>query len=110
MSEKIRLDAALVERGLAPSRDKARALIMAGEVLCRGQIADKPDKRVTSQDTIVIKKRYPYVSRGALKIQTACTEFGIEPRGLKVVDIVRGNRRLVKDRAFDGFDALVLPE
>ena len=74
MSEKQRLDAALVERGLAPSREKARAVIMAGEVLCRGQVADKPDQRVTAEDDIVIKKRYPYVSRGAFKIARA---FGV---------------------------------
>lgn len=84
---KKRLDIEIVERKLAPSREKARALIMAGEVTVDGCYLDKPDKKVTSENVIEIKKRYPYVSRGAFKIKKAIAFFSIDISGLKVVDI-----------------------
>jgi len=84
---KKRLDIEIVERGLAPSREKAQALIMAGEVLVDGECFHKPDKKVTSENAIDIKKKYPYVSRGAFKIKKAFTVFSINVNDLKVVDI-----------------------
>lgn len=85
--KKIRLDLALVERGLARDVKEARALIMAGEVLANGQKADKADRRVRNDDTVGIKEKSPYASRGALKIATAVEKLGITVAGRKVLDI-----------------------
>ena len=85
--KKIRLDQALLLRGIVPARSQAQALIMAGEVRVNGQMADKPDRPVAAGDAIQIKKSHPYVSRGAFKIEKAIHEFSIEVRGLKVLDI-----------------------
>lgn len=83
----VRLDQALLQHGLAPALDRARALIMAGEVRVNGQVADKPDRLVAAGDAIEIKQSHPYVSRGAFKIDQAIREFAIEMQGLKVLDI-----------------------
>jgi len=85
--KKNRLDAEMVARELAPSREKAVALIMAGEVLVDGQTAHKADKKVTADSAIEIKERYPFVSRGAFKVKTAFEAFAIDPAGLKALDI-----------------------
>lgn len=85
--KKIRLDQALLARGLAPDLKEARALVMAGEVLVNGQRADKPDRLVLGNDGITLRERCPYVSRGALKIEKAVRELGIAPAGLNVLDI-----------------------
>jgi 23S rRNA (cytidine1920-2'-O)/16S rRNA (cytidine1409-2'-O)-methyltransferase len=84
---KKRLDIELVERNLVPSRKKAQALIMAREVSVDGLCVDKPDKKVTSESKIEIKKRYPYVSRGAFKIKRAFSVFSVDVSGLKIIDI-----------------------
>jgi len=86
-NEKNRLDRELFERSLAPSREKAKALIMAGEVLVDGQVVIKADRIVTPQNRIEIKEKFPYVSRGALKIEKAIKDFSLEVKGLKVLDI-----------------------
>ncbi len=82
-----RLDVELVSRGLAVSREKAQALIMAGEVRINGERCDRADKRVHSSDNVEIQARYPYVSRGAFKLRRALDEFHIEPEGKVVLDI-----------------------
>ena len=61
---KTRLDRLLVERGLVESREKAQALIMAGEVLLNGQKASKPGQPVDSGAALEVLARPPYVSRG----------------------------------------------
>lgn len=85
--KKNRLDVELVARQLAPSREKAAALIMAGEVLVNGQVAHKADKKVTAESAVEIKEKYPFVSRGAFKAKKAFEAFGIDPSGLKTLDI-----------------------
>lgn len=87
MTGKNRLDAAVVERGLVPSREKARAFIMAGEVRVDGQVVFKPDKRVSAQNRIEIKRKYPYVSRGAFKIEKAFNDFSLPIKGRTFLDI-----------------------
>jgi len=82
-----RLDAAMAARGLAPSREKAQALIMAGEVMVNGQRCDKAHYRVEDADRIEVRERYPYVSRGAFKLQRALDDFGVDPRGKVVLDV-----------------------
>jgi len=85
--KKNRLDQALLPRGLARDLKEAQALIMAGEVRVKGQVATKPDLPVTAGDDIRIIKSHPYVSRGAFKIEKAIREFAIEVRGIKVLDV-----------------------
>lgn len=82
-----RLDMELVTRGLAPSLEKARAFIMAGEILVDGQLRDKADAKVTRDHLIEIKKKYLYASRGAAKIEKPFQEFGIDVKGMNVLDI-----------------------
>ncbi|HEY0069819.1 MAG TPA: TlyA family RNA methyltransferase [Chloroflexia bacterium] len=77
---KQRLDLALVERGLAETRAKAQALIMAGEVLVDGQRADKPGMPVAEGARIEVKAGLPYVSRGGLKLAHAIEVFGLAER------------------------------
>lgn len=84
---KIRLDAALVSCGLAPSLEKALASIMAGEIRVEGQVVLKPDVRVLPDASITVRERYPYVSRGAFKIEKAIRDFSIDLGGKKVLDI-----------------------
>src|SRR5204862_2886779 len=78
---KQRLDRLLVERGLADSREKAQALIMAGEVLVNGQKAMKPGHSVDAASQIEITGKALYVSRGGLKLAAALESFGIRVRG-----------------------------
>jgi 23S rRNA (cytidine1920-2'-O)/16S rRNA (cytidine1409-2'-O)-methyltransferase len=72
---KQRLDLALVERGLAETRAKAQALIMAGEVLVDGRRVDKAGAQVDESAAVEVKARLPYVSRGGLKLAHALDVF-----------------------------------
>jgi 23S rRNA (cytidine1920-2'-O)/16S rRNA (cytidine1409-2'-O)-methyltransferase len=83
---KQRLDRLLVERGLAESREKAQALIMAGEVLVNGQKGMKPGHSVDVASQIEITGKAPYVSRGGLKLAAALESFGINANGLVCLD------------------------
>lgn len=85
--KKNRLDAEVEKRGLIDPDENARAYIMAGEVLVDGQVVYKPGKIVTGKNRIEIKKRHPYASRGAFKIEKAFTDFAIDIKGLKFLDI-----------------------
>lgn len=86
--EKTRLDVRLTELGLAPSREKARALIMAGEVLINGQTAHKAGEEVSPEAVIEVKgDPVPFVSRGGLKLQKAVTVFPIDLTGKDCLDI-----------------------
>lgn len=77
MTEKQRLDVLMVEAGLAPSREKARGLIMAGEVLVDGKQIDKPGTRFQSSVAITVKARPRFVSRGGDKLAGALETFPI---------------------------------
>ena len=72
-----RLDMAVTRRGLAPSREKARALIMAGEVLVDGKVLDKPGARISKESTITVKESLRYVSRGGYKLEHALAVFPV---------------------------------
>ena len=77
MKQKQRLDLLLCERGLAESRAKAQALIMAGEVFVSGQKLDKPGTAVDAEAPVELRgSGCPYVSRGGLKLEKALREFG----------------------------------
>jgi 23S rRNA (cytidine1920-2'-O)/16S rRNA (cytidine1409-2'-O)-methyltransferase len=84
---KLRLDQLLVERGLADSREKARALIIAGAVLIDGQRSDKPGRSVASDSQVSVTARPPYVSRGGLKLAAALDHFSIEVAGKVCLDV-----------------------
>src|SRR5918911_2294012 len=85
---KERLDKLVVERGLAESRTRAQALILAGQVLVAEQRADKPGQMIDAALTIRIKGEMPrYVSRGGLKLEAALRDFRIDPTGRTCIDI-----------------------
>ncbi|OPY90676.1 MAG: 16S/23S rRNA (cytidine-2'-O)-methyltransferase TlyA [Syntrophus sp. PtaU1.Bin208] len=85
---KIRLDQLLVMQGLTTSRERARALILAGEVLVDEQSADKAGMLVSPQALIRVKgKDSPFVSRGGQKLEGALEAFEIDVRDLVVLDV-----------------------
>jgi 23S rRNA (cytidine1920-2'-O)/16S rRNA (cytidine1409-2'-O)-methyltransferase len=84
---KIRLDKLLVERKLAPTRQKAQALIGAGQVLVNNKLADKAGTSVEDSCTIEVKESCPYVSRGGYKLEAGLQFFDIKPSGLTCLDV-----------------------
>jgi len=84
---KNRLDRLMVERGLAESREKAQALIMAGEVRVNGQKAVKPGQPVDVEVAVEVLARPPFVSRGGFKLAGALRHFGVDPTGKVCLDI-----------------------
>lgn len=88
MKEKKRLDLLLLEQGHFPSREQARAAIMAGEVLVNEVKIEKAGTAVDSTASIrLLGKRLPYVSRGGLKLAKAIDVFGLDLNGLVMIDI-----------------------
>jgi 23S rRNA (cytidine1920-2'-O)/16S rRNA (cytidine1409-2'-O)-methyltransferase len=85
--QKQRLDTLLVELGLAESREKARALIMAGSVLLNDQPATKPGQTAAAGSHVRVKDSLPYVSRGGLKLEAALDAFAVDPDGLVIADV-----------------------
>jgi 23S rRNA (cytidine1920-2'-O)/16S rRNA (cytidine1409-2'-O)-methyltransferase len=87
-SGKSRLDVLLVERGLAPSRERARALILAGRVLVRDQKIDKPGTSVPAEAPIrMLGGEMPYVSRGGVKLAAALEHWQVAVEGTACLDI-----------------------
>ena len=84
---KTRLDRLIVERGLAESREKAQALIMAGQVRVNRQKAAKPGQSVDAACQVEVLARPPFVSRGGLKLAAALRHFAIEVTGATCFDI-----------------------
>jgi 23S rRNA (cytidine1920-2'-O)/16S rRNA (cytidine1409-2'-O)-methyltransferase len=88
MSNKQRLDKLMMERGLTPSRERAQALIMAGQVVVGEHTVDKAGQQVPIDSDIRIKGEIlPYVSRGGLKLRRALDEFRIDVTGLVAIDV-----------------------
>ena len=85
----MRLDKALVEKGLVPSRTKAQELIKEKLVLVNGKVINKSNYSINDSDLIEIKEndKLKYVSRGGLKLDKAINEFNIDMTNLKVMDI-----------------------
>ena len=88
MSDKVRLDVLLNDLGLCESRERAKALIMAGQVYIKNQKCDKPGEQV-SVDTVpeIRGEALKYVSRGGLKLEKAVNEFGLKLDGFTAMDI-----------------------
>lgn len=85
---KQRLDKLLLERDLAPSIEKARALIMAGQVVVGDHTVDKAGHQVAIDAEIRLRgENLPYVSRGGLKLRLALDVFGVDVTGLVAVDV-----------------------
>ncbi len=84
---KERLDVLLVKRGLAPSREKAKALIMAGEVYVNGQKEDKAGASFADDVPLEVRGGLKYVSRGGLKLEKAFKCFPIDISGKVCMDI-----------------------
>ena len=85
--EKTRLDQRVFELGLAESREKAKAIVMAGAVYVDGQKQTKPGLSVPLTAQVEMRgQKLPYVSRGGLKLEKALNEFQIDPSGLVCVD------------------------
>jgi len=85
---RVRADLALVAQGLASSREKARALILAGEVLAGDRPVDKAGDLVEPGAELRLRSApMPYVSRGGLKLAHALDAFGVDPRGLVALDV-----------------------
>src|SRR5689334_22544543 len=85
-----RLDVLLVERGLAPSRERARAMIMAREVRVDGRMVDKPGTQVARSATCELagpSAELRFVSRGGLKLERALDAFGLDPAGRVCLDV-----------------------
>lgn len=88
--KKERIDKLLVERGLADSRSKAQAMVMAGVVLVDEKRAEKASETFPIEANIRIKGDSPesrYVGRGGLKLEAALREFGIDPTGYYCLDV-----------------------
>jgi 23S rRNA (cytidine1920-2'-O)/16S rRNA (cytidine1409-2'-O)-methyltransferase len=89
-TDKERLDVALVRLGLAPGRERARALIMAGQVYVGDRMVDKPGTAVPVGAAIRLASSSPelkYVSRGGLKLEKALDTFELDPAGLIALDV-----------------------
>ncbi len=87
-STRTRLDQLLVARGLAESRSRAQALVMAGLVYSGERRLDKPGALVAEDIELALRGRdHPWVSRGGLKLAAALDHFAIDPHGLTALDI-----------------------
>lgn len=82
-----RIDLLLVEKGLAATREQARALIMAGSVTAGGEVIDKPGTKVDEGSPLAVAAPPRYVSRGGLKLEKALEAFGVDVSGRVVVDV-----------------------
>ena len=88
MKEKTRLDVALFERGFVDSREKGKALIMAGLVYINGKKETKAGAPVKGEDCIELRgEKMPFVSRGGYKLKKAVDEFGVKLEGAVCMDV-----------------------
>lgn len=86
--KKTRLDLLIVEKGLVQSRERARALIMAGKVLVNNRLVDKPGSFIYKNDHVSLKgEDIPYVSRGGLKLEKALQALDMDITGAVCMDV-----------------------
>src|SRR5439155_4921644 len=92
-TKKTRLDVALLDRGLVPSRERARALILAGQVTVDGQIVSKAGTPIAADSRVELAAAdHPYVGRGGVKLAGALDAFGLDPTGRRAPDIGASTR------------------
>ena len=82
-----RLDAALVERGLVPTRTRAQAAVASGRVRINGQVADKPSIPVDDDATLVVEDAPEFVSRGGEKLAGAIADLSLDVTGARALDL-----------------------
>ncbi len=87
MTGKRRVDQLLVERGLAPSRTRAQALLLAGRVFSGEVKIDKPGTQLREDAALTVREGDRFVSRGGLKLEGALAELGVSPVGQVAVDV-----------------------
>ena len=86
--KKTRLDVLIIEKGLVQSRERARALIMAGKVLVNNRLVDKPGSFIYKNDHVSLKgEENPYVSRGGLKLEKALQALNVDITGAVCMDV-----------------------
>jgi 23S rRNA (cytidine1920-2'-O)/16S rRNA (cytidine1409-2'-O)-methyltransferase len=87
-TKKIRLDQLIVDRGLAESRTRAQALVMAGHVFVGDAKSSKPGQQVAEDASVTVKGNdHPWVSRGGIKLAHALDAFGIDVSGVVAIDV-----------------------
>ncbi len=85
---KERIDVLLAKKGLAPSREKAKILVMAGEIYAGNERITKPDRRIGNDVFLEVKRNsIPYVGYGGIKLEKAITTFSVDVKGKKTLDI-----------------------
>lgn len=84
---KTRIDRLLVERGMAPTREKAQALLMAGQVLVNDRPVVKAGAMVQDDAQVLLKAHLPYVGRGGVKLAHALAAFGLSVEGVAALDV-----------------------
>jgi len=85
---KERIDVLLAKKGLAPSRERAKILIMAGEIYVGDERITRPDKKISDDISIEVRKNpIPYVGYGGIKLEKAIEAFSIDAKDKKVIDI-----------------------
>ena len=82
-----RIDVLMVERGLAPTREKAQALLMAGSVTVDGQPVTKPGTAVAAEASVDVRAPLQYVGRGGDKMAGALDALGLDPAGAVALDV-----------------------
>jgi 23S rRNA (cytidine1920-2'-O)/16S rRNA (cytidine1409-2'-O)-methyltransferase len=88
MATRRRLDLEMARRGLAPSREGAQRLIMAGRVRVNSQLALKADQSVDERSAIALVGKSPeYASRGGIKLAAALDHFSVDPTGCRTMDV-----------------------
>src|SRR5256886_6168517 len=87
VAERRRLDQALVERGVASSRERAQTMVRAGLVRVAGMISERPDQMVAADQAVEVTGARDYVSRGGEKLAAALDTFPIDPRDRRVLDV-----------------------
>ncbi|HEX3717154.1 MAG TPA: TlyA family RNA methyltransferase [Verrucomicrobiae bacterium] len=83
----LRLDQALVERGLCPSRENAKRAILAGQVRLNGHVPRKASDTVKEQDIVTLETPDRYVSRGGYKLEHGLRHFGLDVDGMTAIDL-----------------------
>ena len=86
-SGKKRLDVALAQRGLVPTRSQAESYIKLGKVKVNGKILNKSSILVSEDDTLEIRGKERYVSRAALKLESVARKLGLDFKGMTVLDV-----------------------
>ncbi|RUM30511.1 MAG: TlyA family rRNA (cytidine-2'-O)-methyltransferase [Aquifex sp.] len=83
----MRLDKYLTDRGIVPSREKAQAVIMAGQVLVNGRVVDKPGYRLKGDEKVEVRELPKYVSRGGDKLEWAIKRFSLNLKDKVILDV-----------------------